>query len=361
MSNTMKGFTRIAILVSMAFLMLACDSVEKIESKPTRVKIYTLPSADHQVLREFNGVARAQDLTALSFRLEGRIAKIPAAKGQMIKKGDLLAVLEKRDFKIALDDRRARLEVAGKQAARIKQLIDKKLIAQSEFDKVNAQYLVAQAQEKQAELNLRYTELHAPFDGMISDVFVEPFENAQPGKPVLSVQRVGQVEVDIQIPDMILAVSHQNDTEDVLKVSFEMFEDVFFEGRFLEINTEKDAKTSTYIATVAVDLDGDYKVLEGMPAKVQVNLSNITYTYTREFLLPINAVVMKDGDALAQQKSGVWLYDFNSQTVKYQAVRLGVIVGDKIEIIEGLKDGQTIVTLGASKLIEGQRVELVKG
>ena len=142
---------------------------------------------------------------------------------------------------------------------------------------------------------------------------------------------------------------------------FEAFEGQYFDGHLLEVNTEKDPKTSTYIATIVVDLDPSFNVLEGMPAKVSINLSNITYTYNREYLLPINAVVMKDGDDLVKQESGVWLYDATSQTVKYQAVRLGVIVGDQIEVVEGLKDGQTIVTVGASRLLEGQHVELVKG
>ncbi|WP_244325731.1 efflux RND transporter periplasmic adaptor subunit [Shewanella aestuarii] len=341
--------------------LTACQPAVDIQTQPTLVQTYTLPVSDNQVMREFNGVARAQDLTQLSFRLEGRIAQIPVSKGQTVKQGDVLAVLEKRDYQIALDDRKARLDVAQKQADRIKQLVDKKLMAQSEYDQINAQYLVAKAQAKQAELNLLYTVLRAPFDGMVSDVFLESFENVQPGKPVLSIQKVGQIEVDIQLPDMLIAVSHRGKEEGSLKVKFDAFDDITFNGRLLEVSTEKDPKTSTYIATIAVDLDPAYKVLEGMPAKVSINLSKVTYTYNREFLLPINAVVMKDGDNLAKQESGVWLYDKTTKTVHYQTVRLGVIVGDQIEVVDGLQDGQTIVTVGASRLLEGQQVELVKG
>ena len=352
---------RVLSLLVLGFVLSACQPAEQILAKPTLIDTYTLPTVDNQVLREFNGVSRAQDLTRLSFRVEGRIAQIPVAKGQEIKQGQVLAVLEKRDYQITLEDRKARMEVAEKQAKRVKQLVDKKLMAQAEYDQINAQYLVAKAQAKQAELTLQYTVLRAPFDGMVSDVFLESFENVQPGVAVLSVQKVDQIEVDIQMPDTLIAVAYRGKEEGSLKVQFEAFEGQYFNGHLLEVNTEKDPKTSTYIATIVVDLDPSFKVLEGMPAKVSINLSNITYTYNREYLLPINAVVMKDGDDLAKQESGVWLYDAASQTVRYQAVRLGVIVGDQIEVVEGLKDGQTIVTVGASRLLDGQHVELVKG
>ncbi|WP_153912727.1 efflux RND transporter periplasmic adaptor subunit [Shewanella sp. TC10] len=341
----------------------ACERTIDIAPTKTLVKTYTLPHANNEVMREFNGVARAQDLTNLSFRVEGRIERIPATKGKAVKKGDLLAVLEKRDYTIALSDRQARMEVSFKQAQRGKQLVESKLMAQSDYDQMNAQYLVAKAEERQAELNLQYTELRAPFSGIVSDVFLESFENVQPGVSVLSMQKVERIEVDVQIPDMLIAVSRKHeDRQDAsyLNVSFEAFPNTTFKGHLLEVNTEKDPATSTYIATIAVDLDPKYKVLEGMPAKVTVNLSNMTYTYNREFLVPIEAVVMQDGSDINTQTSGVWLYNAVDNSIQYQPVTLGVIVGDEIEVTSGLDDGQTIITTGAARLVKGQQVKLLQ-
>ena len=338
-----------------------CSDPETYQTRDTWVDTYTLPATDNLVIREFNGMAKAQDLTQLSFRVEGRIAKIPVVKGQLVKKGDLLAVLEKHDYQIALNDRTARMDVSLKQANRIQLLVQKELIAQTEYDQLHAQYLVAQAQTKQAELNLQYTELKAPFDGMVSDVFLESFENVHPGKAVLSVQKVERIDVDVQIPDMLIAVSHKHEDKRPLEVSFEAFPEVKFVGYLLEVNTEKDPKTSSYIATISVELSPEYKVLEGMPAKVKVNLSDMSYVRKREYLLPIKAVIMKDGGQITQQEAGVWLLDEQTQTVHYQPVQLGVVVGENIEVVSGLQDGQTVVTTGAARLIEGQKVQRVQG
>ncbi|WP_144212874.1 efflux RND transporter periplasmic adaptor subunit [Shewanella donghaensis] len=355
---------KISALVIATTALSACEPAPEITPNITKVTTYALPHIEDKVIREFNGVARAQDLTNLSFRVEGRIAQLPASKGQMVKKGQLLAVLEKRDFNFALSDRNARMEVNFKQAERAKQLVAKQLMAESDYDQMNAQYLVAKAEARQAELNLQYTELRAPFTGMVSDVFVESFENVQPGISVLSVQKIERIEVDVQVPDMLIAVSKKmtdREKKSLLEVSFEAFPNTTFNGYLLEVNTEKDPTTSTYIATIAVDLDPKYKVLEGMPAKVKVNLSNLTYTYSREFLVPIESVVMQDGSNIDLQDSGVWLYDENDQSIKYQKVTLGVIVGDKIEVVAGLVDGQVIIKTGAGRLVAGQQVHVVEG
>ncbi|MDO6774148.1 efflux RND transporter periplasmic adaptor subunit [Shewanella sp. 3_MG-2023] len=363
-SNFIYSMLKSVGLLLAVMTLSGCDKSPDIEPNVTRVTTYALPVVDNSVIREFNGVARAQDLTNLSFRVGGRIAQIPASKGKQVEKGDLLAILEKTDFEIALSDRRARMEVNFKQSERGKQLVAKQLMAQSDYDQMNAQYLVAKAEARQAELNLQYTELRAPFSGVISDVFLESFENVQPGVPVVSIQKIERIEVDVQIPDMLIAVSKKAKDRSVgalLEVSFEAFPNATFDGHLLEVNTEKDPATSTYIATIAVDLDPKYKVLEGMPAKVKVDLSHLTYTYNRQFLVPIEAVIMQDGSDIEIQDSGVWLFDKSDQSIQYQHVTLGVIVGDRIEVIDGLKDGQVIIQTGASRLVAGQKVQVVGG
>ncbi|MBT1444327.1 efflux RND transporter periplasmic adaptor subunit [Shewanella sp. JM162201] len=357
-----KSFILLAILP--LFSLVACRQAPEIADKPVRVAVYTIPQTDNQVNRVFNGVARAQDLTALAFRLEGRVARIPVTKGQTVKAGDVLALLEKSDFQIALNDRNARLDVTRKQAERSKILVDQKLMAQAEYDQMNAQYLVARAEARQAELMLEYTELKAPFDGVIGDVFIESFENVQPGKAVMSIHRTAQIEVDVQVPDLLIAVSRKAEPSAqkyAFDVSFEAFPNSSFVGRLLEVSTEKDPVSQTYVATIAVDLPAGVKVLEGMPAKVTVDLGKVTYTHSREFLLPAGAVVMRDGSDIDKQDAGVWLYEEQTGTVRFKQVTLGVIVGQSIEVTSGLSDGQHVVIQGQSRLVDGQKVELIQG
>ncbi|MDO6525234.1 efflux RND transporter periplasmic adaptor subunit [Motilimonas sp. 1_MG-2023] len=341
-----------------------CQEVTFKEKPLPVVAVYELPKSNNQVERVFNAVARAQDLTHLSFRVGGKISNILVTNGQQVQKGDLLAVIDKQDYQVALKDRKARVQSTYNQYQRAQKMLDKKLMAQAEYDQMRAQYLVAKAQHRSAELELEYTELRAPFSGVIGEVIQDSFVNVQPGSVILNMHKIEYVEVDVQVPDSLLAVSKRKEyrTEKrKYEVVFDAYPEQVFTGETLEVNTEKDPSTRSYIVTLAVPFNSQYKVLEGMPARVKVDLNDVTYTYSREHTVPLTAVAMLDGDKLSEQIASVWVYQAESQTVTKREVTLGVITGHMIEIKAGLNDGEIIIANGVNRLIEGQKVELKKG
>uniref|UniRef100_UPI002B25142E biotin/lipoyl-binding protein n=1 Tax=Rheinheimera pleomorphica TaxID=2703963 RepID=UPI002B25142E len=95
----------------------------------------------------------------------------------MVEKGELLARLDDTDFKLKLDQAKARFELAHTQLVRAEQLIEQKLVSQAVFDEAKAQLQVAQADLATAETALSYTRLEAPFAGNISRLLVENHEN----------------------------------------------------------------------------------------------------------------------------------------------------------------------------------------
>lgn len=343
-------------------LLMGCGSDKAVEESSQVVDVFKLPETSNSVDRNFNGIARAHDLVDLSFRVDGEIKTIPVKKGQPVKKGDLLAELDKRDYQIVVDDRQARLTLTKQQFERAKALLEQKLLSQSEYDKMRAEYLVASADYKKAKLMLDYTELKAPFDGVVGDVFADSFVNVQPGSAVLSMHKVDYVEVDVELPDMIISVAKlgkRRISEIDIAVGFEAFPEKEFKGLPYELNLEKNSASRSYIATMLVPYDPNYAVLEGMQAKVSIDLADMTYTYNRDHLVPLAAVIMPDGSTISQQRPVVWRYK-GDQTVEMQEVVIGTIAGDMIEIEQGLEDGDTIVSLGANRLVEGQKVVLKK-
>ncbi|MGY5449422.1 efflux RND transporter periplasmic adaptor subunit [Agarivorans sp. MS3-6] len=355
---------QIKLIASCAFatLLTACGGEQDIDLPIQTVEVYSLPDTTNAVERDFNGITRAHDLAELSFRVEGEIKSININKGQKVKKGELLASLDKRDYQIVVDDRKARLTLTEQQFKRAKALLDKALLSQSEYDKMRAEYLVASAEYKNALLMFDYTELRAPFDGIIGDVFADPFVNVQPGLAVLSMHKVDYVEIDVQLPDMILAVAKLGaDRIRSLEVEvvYEAFPDKVFKAVPYELNLEKNPSTRSYIATFLVPFDKEFGVLEGMPAKVSIDLSDLTYTYDRDFLVPIASVVMPDGSSIGNQRPIVWRYK-EDHTVEQQEVVLGTLTGNMVEINQGLQNGDVIVSLGGNRLVDGQKVVLKK-
>ena len=352
------------ICISSGLLLMACSEPTVIEQPLSRVSVYQLPEVERGNQRTFKGIAKAHDLVELSFRVDGRIAEIPVSKGQVVKKGDVLAQLDKSDYQVAVSDRRGKQELTYKQHKRAKTLLTKKLMAQAEYDKIRAEYLVAKAQLKMAELELDYTTLRAPFDGVVGDVFLDSFENVLPGVSVLSTHRSDLIEVNIELADVVLAVTEQDKIareKRLFTVVFEAYPEVKFTGTPLELNIQKDPITHTYIATLTVPIEPKYKLLEGMPATIHVDLSDLSHTYTGEYLLPVNAVVFPDGGKMSQQQAIVWIYDTEQQTVRSQAIKIGTLVGDEIQVIGGLEGGEVIISNGASRLTEGQKVQREEG
>lgn len=351
-------------MLSSLTLMACSEPTDILEEPLIHVSILELPEVEYSNQRSFKGVAKAHDLVELSFRVDGRIADIPVGKGQSVKKGDVLAQLDKTDYQVALNDRKAKQELTEKQHKRAKTLLAKALMAQAEYDKIRAEFLVAKAQLKMAQLELDYTTLKAPFDGVVGDIFLDSFENVLPGVSVLSTHKIDLIEVNVEIPDMILAVTEQNKIareKRLFNVEFEAYPNMTFTGSPLELNIQKDPITRTYIATLTVPIDPNYKLLEGMPATISVDLSDLAHNYKGEYLLPVSSVILPDGGKITQQQAIVWLYNDESQTVSRQAVKLGTLVGDMIEITDGLEGGELIISNGASRLTEGQKVQRKEG
>lgn len=357
-------FLKTLSLPLLCLSLLGCEKVVFEEKPPAQVKTFTLPAHTTGSQREFHAVARAQDLTEMSFREEGKIANIFVTNGQAVSQGQLLAVLDKRDYQATLNDRTARKEASYNQYQRATTMLEKKLMAQSEFDQMKAQYLVDKAQHRMAELGVEYTELRAPFDGVVSDVYLDSFENILPGTPILSMHKLDFIEVDVQVPDSLVAVAKRKEYREKkreYKVVFEAYPGKEFMGTILDLNSEKDPSTRSFIVTLSVPLDHQFKVLEGMPARVFTDLSDVTYTHDDHFLVPLEAVVAIDGSVLEAGPASVWIYNPETQTVSARAVKVGAIIGTQIEVLDGLKNGEIIITEGTNRLTQNQPVKLMQG
>lgn len=356
----MKLFKLLIILIG-SIGLIACNNKSEINQSETPVTLFQLPDNQNQLNRTFNGIAKAHDLVELAFRVDGKIDNILVSKGQRVTKGQLLAVLDKSDYQVTVDAYKSKVDRTYKQYKRGEQMLKKALMAQAEFDTMKAEYLVAKADYKQSQLYLEYTELKAPFNGIIGDTFLDSFENVTPGTPVLSLHKFDLIEIEVQIPDHILAISkRQGDAGPTFKVVFSAYPEIPFEGKVYEINLVKDPVTRTYLALLTVEMNERYKILQGMPAKVSVDLEQATYSTQREYLIPISAVRSIDGDSLDKQLAHVFIYDKESQMVTATKVELGTIVDQFIEVKSGLNSGDSIVVDGSARLVDGQQVQLSK-
>lgn len=321
----------------------------------TRVVFMTVGEAEEGALRQLTANIEASQRAELSFRVAGKLQEITISEGDSVTEGQVLARLVQHDFRTALVDREAAYRRAAADYSRAGQLIDDGYITRREYDQLKSRYRQTRAQWEQAKLELSYTTLSAPFDGVVARRFVEKHEEITLGRPIFSLRSSDMVDVKINVPEslMILAEADaERSSEDrvVVTASFSARPDLHYPLTFKEIAHAADRETRTFEVTYMMPQPEEINVLPGMTASVTVVLPNLQGAIYR---VPVRAVI---GNIAMEPR--VWVLDEQSMTVSSRPVKVGRMQGGDIEIMEGLDVGDKLVTSPSNFLLEGQKVEI---
>jgi multidrug efflux system membrane fusion protein len=413
--------TRIVCLVIAGFVLLLAACGKEKEEKAVKevvrpIKMMTVTSSRDTLQRRFPGKVRAARRVDLAFQVAGPLIELPVDEGQRVKKGDLIARVDPRDFEVNLKNAEGRLTTAEAQLKAMRQArpedirrleanLDKAdaalKLAQIEYDRVvrikkedpgavsqgmldraterkkraEAELLAAkeelsigkvgarpediQAKKGEVEslgaaldfakLQLSYTYLRAPFDGVISRKYVDNFQEIHAKQPIVSLDDVSSVEILVDVPELITATFKEGSETQVVA------EFAAAPGKQYPLTVKERAMraspiTQTYQVVFQMPQPDDINVLPGMTAMV-TGSAQMRRETKEVFIVPAIAVV-----ADAAGNPSVWVVD-KSLKVHRRPVRTGELTGtDSIEIIDGLKSGETIAISGVSLLREGMQV-----
>lgn len=351
----MKLF-RLCLLTTTLLSLIACSEPEQqVKEEPIRpVKLFNIGHDSQINIRSFPAEVVANQGSYLAFRVNGELIEFPVLAGEHVEKGDLLAKLDPEDFQLQFDERKARYELAKSQLSRIEQLFEKKITSQSELDQATANMQIAESAFKIAETNLEYSELRAPFAGTVAKVFVKNFENIQAKQNILRLETRDLMDVEIQVPEKIVA-RFKKGTDYHPTVKFDGFEDKEYSLDIKEWETQADPATLTYKVVFSLPVPDDFNLLAGMTGRVLIDLSKVTRSQVAYTILPIESVFSDPQEAI-KNNAYVWLYDENTGQVHKQAVEVGQLHHDGIEVLSGIKEGQIVVSAGVHSIEEGMKV-----
>ncbi|MGB5466850.1 MAG: efflux RND transporter periplasmic adaptor subunit [Sedimenticolaceae bacterium] len=325
------------------------------------VKTMVIAGVDASGVRSFPARIAAAQRADLAFRLPGTVQELPVKEADRLQEGDLVARLDPTDYQIVVDDRQATFDKAEKNFARGKQLVGSGAISRLDFDRLEAEFKNAQAALKAATQDLAYTELKAPFGGIIAKREVDRFEEVQAKQTIAILQNIDMLEVKFDLPESIVRGIRGDDgtanerARDQIKVfaSFQDQPEEMYPLEFKEIATKADDKTQTFETTYLMKQREQGTVLPGMTADVTVDFADYIDS-AMAFTVPVSAVV---GDYKLDPQ--VWTVDEASMTVSPRTVRVGRLVGEGIEVLGGLEPGARVVTAGTPFLVEGMKVTLM--
>jgi HlyD family secretion protein len=369
-----------------------------------KIPVYTVARGDIVQTVVASGRVEAPLRVEIGSQITGTVAAIPVAEGQFVKAGQMLirlddseaqaqveqgrsAVLQaetrlrqlhETDLPIAEQSQRqaeADLRNARLQFDRSKKLYGTGLIAQSDLDDAEhaldvaeskaksaelqvlsnreegGNYRIAEAALKQAEANLRaadatlaYTRVKAPAAGTLISRSVERGNVAQPGKTLMVLSPAGETQLVVQIDEKsfgLLALGQK------ARASADAYPSRTFTAELAYINPGVDATRGSVEVKLRVPSPPDY-LLQDMTVSVDIEVAR----RPNALILPAEAI---------HDAAGVnpWALTVDSGLAKRQNVKIGARRDGRVEILDGLQDGDLVVPSTDARVVEGQKVRAV--
>jgi HlyD family secretion protein len=368
------GFAIVLVLVAAAAAWYAAQPRAQVVA--TTPIITTYPSQQYVVLNA-TGYVVAQRKAAISSKATGRLEWLGVAEGSRVKSGDLIARIDNRDVVAQAQSAKASVraahanvrqseverENAQVEYRRNEELVGKGFISQSALDTAKARLDRAQAGVASAQANLNvafanarnadvavdYTEIRAPFDGVILSKsanvgdLVTPFSSAADSKgAVVSMADMGTLEVEADVSESSLAKVHVGQPAEIV---LDALPDTRFRGHINRMVPTVDRAKATVMTKVAFDAI-DPRILPEMSAKV----SFLSQEVAPEQQKPVIAV---NPDAIVQRDGRSVVFVMRDGRAVAVPVTPGLKIGDATAIAGDVKAGEKAVSKPAPSLATG--------
>jgi membrane fusion protein (multidrug efflux system) len=292
---------------------------------------------------ETNCTLEAENEVDIVSRTASPIVALLVEEGDRITRGQVLARLDAQEYRAQLEIARVTLQEATLGYERAQSLQQQSLISSEVFDAAQSKHETAAAQHKISKILLGYTEIVAPFDGLVITRYVNFAEQVSTNTPLFRISDFDPMLCPIQVPERDLNLLHK---QQPAYLEFEAFKDDRFEAAVLRINPVVDAATGTIKVTLAVQARG--KLRPGMFARVFVE----TATHTDTLVIP--------KVALALDSIGDTVYVFADAAASRRDVVLGFQQGDFVEVLEGLTEQELVIVVGQDGLSDGTPIQILQ-
>ncbi|MBO2544433.1 efflux RND transporter periplasmic adaptor subunit [Salegentibacter agarivorans] len=357
----MKSKLYILSLLGATILLFSCgDSSEKniTENTPAVAVTVETPSRSDQSFLTFSGKIEAVENATLSTRNMGYVTRVNAKVGDVVEKGQLLIEINNADLQAkraqvnaGITEATAAFKNAEKDYERYSSLFEDNSATQKEMDDITARYQMAKARleaarQQKNEINAQfaYSNIVAPFSGVVTSKNVEVGDMANPGMPLLNLEVPGKFEVRASVPESEIASVKQGTEVNVqVKSSGEILK-----GMVSEISTSARNSGGQYVVNVALD-ETDASIYSGMYASVQFPTTAVN---EREVVLIPSSALVTRGDL-----HGIYTPS-QQNTAILRWVRLGRTVGDEVEVLSGLNAGESYISSAEGKLYNGAKLEI---
>ena len=355
-----KNLYLIAITIVILMTISCGDTETKAEVDNTPavpVSVQTVSANTNNPVVIASGKVQAVNSAQLSTRMMGFVANVPVNVGDKVSQGQLLVAINNADLQAkqaqvnaSITEANAAFTNAQKDYERFKNLFVENSASQKELDDMTAQFNMAKArlegaQQMKNEINAQfaYSNITAPFSGVITRKNVKKGDMANPGQPLVSLESPGNFEVIAMVPETEISAI-KNNTK--VTVSIKSMNETLT-GMVTEVSPSAQQTGGQYLVKIILDKT-EVNVRSGMFATVVFPIERKDAT-TNVVLIPKAALVTRG------QLSGVYTVS-QSNTAVLRWLRLGKTMGDQVEVLSGLQVDETYIVNADAKLYNGVKI-----
>jgi len=367
------------IAVVAGFLILALTGCrDKIEpgtatvARPVVSDVTTMEIVlDSAVLfHEAMATVTAKTESTVSSRIMGPVAAISVKEGDRVKAGQLLVVIESADInnKVAAAEAAYQEAIQALSASeqnkllaentynRFKNLYDEKALSLQELDKIETQKKVAAIEHKrmqevvrrtaaglaETKVYLDYKQIVSPVNGIVTGKYIDPGTMAMPGMQLLTIEDTSDYRLEAEVDENLTGkiTPGMDAAVEISAINAKL------QGRVTEIVPAVDPRTRTFKVFIA--LPPAEKLHSGLYARIRIPVGR------QELIrVPAEALLTRG------QLTGVYAVDANN-VITYRLVRPGKLYDGRVEILAGLKPGDTIISDDLSRVVDGAMLQTEK-
>lgn len=339
----MQYLRLIIAIITTGLLLSSCDQTPAPSSKRKPrlhlVSTEILKLESSTIERRFNALIIAPNTIRISNQIAGTITSMPFRAGDFVKKGDILVKLDKSQTEAEHIKALANLEKATQDLHRIQKLTPKQLASAEQLSAAITDKKLAKADVTLKTIQVNRSSIKAPFNGVISQRLFEPGDTVSINTQLLTLVDKNHLIIKSAIPESF--VSHASINKEVIinipSLSLQL------NGKIQTIYPTVDSNTQQI--TIEVSFNSiNINLFPGQFAELV-----IPYKTKEKILIPVNTV--------QYDTKGTWVYTVNTEQKAQQTrVTTGKNLNNRIEIIDGLKNGDILISKGFIGLSPGKQI-----
>ncbi len=342
MSKRMN-IVQVALMLALgAITSGSCSTRQTGGQKVMYVKSDTVRASAVATSYEYPGKVKASEEVNLSFQVAGKLKRLYVGDGGVVSKGQLVAELDDRDYRIQLEAVEAEYNNVKADAERVTRLYNERATTAANYDKARYGLQQITAKYENCKNQLADTKIFSPFSGRVQKHYYDAPAVIGAGMPVLCLVSDESLEIEINVPAKEYSAVGRNCR---FEASFGFLQDKAVGLHYLSTSPKANANQ---LYSIRLAITGkDAGLAPGMSTIVKVYPKN---EQNRGLAVPASAIFSDGG------KSCVWL--LSGGAVSKRTIEVDDIRSDgTMTILSGISAGDVIVTAGVHKLVDGQTVK----